>query len=87
MLAITSKGVHAGDSLLYSLRNLICNIAHHEVAHHEVARSFALTNLLVCPASDDARMLLQVQQLNAEELEVAISERDRPLIIDFFATW
>ncbi|KAK9861920.1 hypothetical protein WJX84_009202 [Apatococcus fuscideae] len=28
-----------------------------------------------------------VQQLNAEELEVAIAERDRPLIIDFFATW
>ncbi|KAK9836523.1 hypothetical protein WJX74_002219 [Apatococcus lobatus] len=28
-----------------------------------------------------------VQQLNAEELEIAISDRDRPLIIDFFATW
>jgi len=28
-----------------------------------------------------------VEQLTAEELEVAIQERDRPLVIDFFATW
>lgn len=28
-----------------------------------------------------------MQKLNAEELEVAITERDRPLVIDFFATW
>lgn len=25
--------------------------------------------------------------MNAEELEVAIQERDKPLIIDFYATW
>jgi len=25
--------------------------------------------------------------MSAEELEVAITERDRPLVIDFFATW
>ncbi|KAK3232748.1 hypothetical protein CYMTET_56918 [Cymbomonas tetramitiformis] len=28
-----------------------------------------------------------VQQLTAEELEVAIAEREVPIIIDFFATW
>jgi arginine utilization protein RocB len=28
-----------------------------------------------------------VEKLNAEELEVAIQERDKPLIIDFYATW
>ncbi|CAK0783145.1 hypothetical protein CVIRNUC_006341 [Coccomyxa viridis] len=29
----------------------------------------------------------QVEQVTAEELEVAIQNRDRPLVIDFFATW
>jgi len=29
----------------------------------------------------------QVQKVTAEELEVAIQTRDRPLIIDFYATW
>merc|ERR1711998_176518 len=28
-----------------------------------------------------------VEQLNAEELEVAIQERSVPLVIDFYATW
>lgn len=28
-----------------------------------------------------------VDKLNAEELEVAIQERSKPLIIDFYATW
>eukprot|EP00191_Tetraselmis_sp_GSL018_P006518 CAMPEP_0177609252 /NCGR_PEP_ID=MMETSP0419_2-20121207/18966_1 /TAXON_ID=582737 /ORGANISM="Tetraselmis sp., Strain GSL018" /LENGTH=138 /DNA_ID=CAMNT_0019104117 /DNA_START=161 /DNA_END=577 /DNA_ORIENTATION=+ len=28
-----------------------------------------------------------VQKLSGEELEVAIQERDRPLVIDFYATW
>lgn len=29
----------------------------------------------------------KVQKLNAEELEVALATRDKPLIIDFMATW
>ena len=29
----------------------------------------------------------QVEKLTAEELEVAIQERSKPLIIDFYATW
>lgn len=29
----------------------------------------------------------QVEQLDADGLEAAIASRDRPLIIDFFATW
>mmetsp|Transcript_19083 Transcript_19083/g.32711 ORF Transcript_19083/g.32711 Transcript_19083/m.32711 type:complete len:154 (-) Transcript_19083:634-1095(-) len=29
----------------------------------------------------------KVQKVNGEELEVFIQERDRPLIVDFFATW
>lgn len=28
-----------------------------------------------------------MEKLNAEELEVALSERDRPLVIDFSANW
>lgn len=28
-----------------------------------------------------------MDKLNTEQLEVAIQERDRPLIVDFFATW
>ena len=32
-------------------------------------------------------MSWQVEQVTAEELEVAIQNRDRPLVIDFFATW
>ena len=30
---------------------------------------------------------MQVQKVTAEELEVAIQTRDRPLVIDFYATW
>jgi thioredoxin-like negative regulator of GroEL len=30
---------------------------------------------------------MQVQKVTAEELEVAIQSRDRPLVIDFYATW
>ena len=29
----------------------------------------------------------QVEQLDADGLEAAIASRDRPLVIDFFATW
>ena len=29
----------------------------------------------------------QVEKLTAEELEVAIQERSKPLVIDFYATW
>ncbi|KAK9839620.1 hypothetical protein WJX81_001395 [Elliptochloris bilobata] len=29
----------------------------------------------------------KIDKLNTEQLEVAIQERDRPLIVDFFATW
>ena len=28
-----------------------------------------------------------VEKLTAEELEVAMQDRDRPLVIDFYATW
>ena len=31
--------------------------------------------------------VLQIDKLNTEELEVAIQERNKPLIVDFFATW
>ena len=31
--------------------------------------------------------LLQIQQVDAEGLEAEIMNRDRPLIIDFYATW
>lgn len=31
--------------------------------------------------------MLQIQQVDAEELEAEILNRDRPLIIDFYATW
>ncbi len=31
--------------------------------------------------------MLQVRSVDAEELELAIQERDRPLIIDFSAAW
>ena len=30
---------------------------------------------------------MQIDKLNTEQLEVAIQERDRELIIDFYATW
>ena len=29
--------------------------------------------------------MLQIQEMNSEELSVAIAERDRPLVIDFSA--
>lgn len=29
----------------------------------------------------------QIEQINAEQLETALADRDRPLVIDFFATW
>jgi thiol-disulfide isomerase/thioredoxin len=29
----------------------------------------------------------RVEKLTSEQLEVAIAERDRPLIVDFYATW
>lgn len=29
----------------------------------------------------------QIQEVDENELEVAVANRDRPLIIDFFATW
>ena len=32
-------------------------------------------------------MSCQAQKVTAEELEVAIQNRDRPLVIDFYATW
>ena len=28
-----------------------------------------------------------VQKMNAEELEIAMANRDRPMVIDFYATW
>lgn len=31
--------------------------------------------------------LLQPQKVSAEELEVALAEREKPLIVDFYATW
>lgn len=34
-----------------------------------------------------ADLWCQVEKLTAEELEIAIGERDRPLIVDFYATW
>ena len=30
---------------------------------------------------------MQVDKLTAEELEVVLQERTKPLIIDFYATW
>ena len=30
---------------------------------------------------------MQIDKLNTEQLEVAIQERDREMIIDFYATW
>lgn len=35
----------------------------------------------------DSECLVQAQKVTAEELEVAIQNRDRPLVIDFYATW
>jgi len=32
-------------------------------------------------------MVSQIQEVDEQELEVAVANRDRPLIIDFFATW
>ena len=29
----------------------------------------------------------QIEQLDAEQLEAALQTRDRPLVVDFFATW
>lgn len=29
----------------------------------------------------------QIEQLDAEQLEAALQSRDRPLVVDFFATW
>lgn len=37
--------------------------------------------------SCDLSFAAQVEKLTAEELEVAIQERNKPLIIDFYATW
>lgn len=31
--------------------------------------------------------LLQVVEVNAEELEVALANRDKPMVIDFYADW
>ncbi len=31
--------------------------------------------------------VLQIEQVDAEQLEAEILNRDRPLIIDFYATW
>jgi thiol-disulfide isomerase/thioredoxin len=30
---------------------------------------------------------MQIRQVTGEELEVALADRDRPLIIDFYADW
>ncbi len=38
-------------------------------------------------AAVDYQLSMQVQKVTAEELEVAIQTRDRPLVIDFYATW
>ncbi|CAL5220956.1 g3061 [Coccomyxa viridis] len=38
-------------------------------------------------ASHTTTVCRQVQKVTAEELEVAIQTRDRPLVIDFYATW
>ena len=35
----------------------------------------------------NSHIVLQIRQVNEEELEVEIVNRDRPLVIDFFATW
>ena len=40
-----------------------------------------------CIKPNRSVMSWQVEQVTAEELEVAIQNRDRPLVIDFFATW
>ena len=29
----------------------------------------------------------KVQKMNAEELEIAMANRDKPMVIDFYATW
>ncbi len=34
-----------------------------------------------------AFIIVQVDKLTAEELEVVLQERTKPLIIDFYATW
>lgn len=49
-----------------------------QISRHRVARSRAANAPTVCR---------QVQKVTAEELEVAIQSRDRPLVIDFYATW
>ena len=43
------------------------------------------THISLLPST--CRALMQVQKVTAEELEVAIQTRDRPLVIDFYATW
>ncbi len=37
--------------------------------------------------TDQNASAAQVDSLNTEQLEVAIQERDRPLIVDFYANW
>lgn len=34
-----------------------------------------------------AHVLLQIIEVNQEELEVALTEREKPMIIDFYADW
>ncbi len=47
------------------------------------------THATCCPASLNlpASARWQIVQVDAEQLEAEILSRDRPLIIDFYATW
>ena len=55
------------------------------LSDNQIGRCLLHCKEIIC--SSQYHVSWQVQKVTAEELEVAIQTRDRPLIIDFYATW
>eukprot|EP00238_Polyblepharides_amylifera_P000816 CAMPEP_0196570618 /NCGR_PEP_ID=MMETSP1081-20130531/756_1 /TAXON_ID=36882 /ORGANISM="Pyramimonas amylifera, Strain CCMP720" /LENGTH=192 /DNA_ID=CAMNT_0041887159 /DNA_START=63 /DNA_END=641 /DNA_ORIENTATION=- len=81
-----SRAKHYSRSPQHSFRNMVrCSLRNSNHSFGFVSSSYQ--SLTKRSSSSTIVRAGAIEQLTAEELEVAIQERTVPLIIDFYATW
>lgn len=81
MVTLYMSQLHYLGSLLQSTVHAAQVTSHGLCAY--MTRSEQRTFLVICAQATAAN----IKQVNAEELEAMIASRDKPIVVDFFATW